>query len=1235
MKKDKIFYGLVICVMMLLYGTVSHAKILVIAPHPDDDILTSSGVIYNAVNRGEPVRIVYMTNGDLTGVSTGYTREGEAVNAEAYLGMAENNLYFLGYPDGFLDYLYTSCTHSTDTCSQSSQTVTYANRGLGSTDYHNYRFGSHANYNSYNMVKDLTDIISSFKPDHIFTYSFFDLHPDHSTTYLLLQDVLTAVTASDPAYNPTIHKTNLQINSADTWPASYDPQAYYTAVPNLSSITGLLWNDRESLDVPLEMQSTPFMKNRKFLALFSHKTQLGNINIYLLYIHKDEIFWTESPVAGNSPPIPNAGVDQTVNQGAFVTLHGSGSSSDPLNYKWVQTGGPSVTLSSSTVASPTFTVPTGLPQVQTLTFSLVVSDGTFTSVPDSVSIIPNIIDQNIAPLAVVTASTEAAASSQTAIKAVDGYVDGDLGYPGDWTKEWSTDGEGTGAWLQLNWPVSYSVDRVILYDRPNPDDHIMSATLHFSDGSTVPVGPLDNNGGGTEITFPSRTITNIRMTVDSVSLSTGGNVGLSEIEVYGKEPSKQNTLTTIGSSLNPSNYGQSVTFTATVTGGTTTTPTGTATFKDGTTVLGTVAVSGSSGSASATLIKSTLTVGPHAIMVVYNGDAVFAASASTPLTQTVNKIVPTVSVVSSSPTSTYGGSVTFTATVSSATTTPTGSVTFMDGVTTLSTGTLNGSGIATYITSTLSIAGSPHSITAVYSGDTNFSPSTSSAISQVVNKANQATLNVVATPSTVVYGSTAALSSSGGSGTGAVTYSVGASTGCVVSGATLTTLSVTNASGTCSVTATKAADANYNAAISSAATVTLQKANQTITFGALSIKAVGDANYSPGGTASSGLTVSYASSNTGVATIVGGNIHIISAGTTTITASQAGDTNYNTATPVVQGLTVAPATQTITVGTHAPASAAFNSTFNVAAAASSGLLVAITTSGGCSGSGSGSATITMTSGTTTCTVNYNQAGSVDFGAASQVTENTTAQKINQTTLNIVAPASLAYSSTVTLSTTGGSGTGVVSYSTGTSTGCSVAGSTLSVTDIGGSCSVTATKVADTNYNAATSSAAIVTLTKGIQATLTAIVTPSTVAYGSTAALSSSGGSGTGAVTYSAGASTGCSVAGSTLSVTDASGTCSVTATKAADTNYNAATSSAATVTLTTSPNGDLNGDNIVDIADALKALRFAAGLDTPTASDIAHGDVAPLVAGIRTPDGKIDISDVVAILRKAVGLSSW
>ena len=82
----------------------------------------------------------------------------------------------------------------------------------------------------------------------------------------------------------------------------------------------------------------------------------------------------------------------------------------------------------------------------------------------------------------------------------------------------------------------------------------------------------------------------------------------------------------------------------------------------------------------------------------------------------------------------YGQNVTFTATVTSGAGTPTGTVTFMNGVTTLGTGTLNASGIATFSTSLLTVSGSPYTIQADYAGSGDFGPSTNS-VSQIVNKA--------------------------------------------------------------------------------------------------------------------------------------------------------------------------------------------------------------------------------------------------------------------------------------------------------------------------------------------------------------------------------------------------------------------------------------------------------------------------------------------------------------------
>jgi hypothetical protein len=194
-------------------------------------------------------------------------------------------------------------------------------------------------------------------------------------------------------------------------------------------------------------------------------------------------------------------------------------------------------------------------------------------------------------------------------------------------------------------------------------------------------------------------------------------------------------------------------------------------------------------------------------------------------------------------------------------------------------------------------------------------------------------------------------------------------------------------------------------------------------------------------------------------------------GSCVVQYDQAGSANYNAAPQVTSSTTAGKAGQTITVTTPAPASAIYNSQFTVSATADSGLAVAITTSGGCSGSGSGSATITMTSGTNSCTVNFNQPGDSRYLAATPISENPAAQKADQAALTIVTLNDLSYlNSPYTLSTTGGSSTGAVTYDVGGSTVCSVVGDQLSLFFGDGTCTVTATKAGDNNYNEITDTA---------------------------------------------------------------------------------------------------------------------------------------------------------------------
>ncbi len=116
--------------------------------------------------------------------------------------------------------------------------------------------------------------------------------------------------------------------------------------------------------------------------------------------------------------------------------------------------------------------------------------------------------------------------------------------------------------------------------------------------------------------------------------------------------------------------------------------------------------------------------------------------------------------------------------------------------------------------------------------------------------------------------------------------------------------------GTVNVTVT--AEDGFGGQVSDVFEVSVDKNNQTITFNALSDVTYGDSAFDPGATASSGLTISYSSSNTSVATTSGTSITIVGAGTTTITASQAGDAAYNAAADVQQSLTVNQASLTVT-----------------------------------------------------------------------------------------------------------------------------------------------------------------------------------------------------------------------------------------------------------------------------------------------------------------------------------
>lgn len=247
------------------------------------------------------------------------------------------------------------------------------------------------------------------------------------------------------------------------------------------------------------------------------------------------------------------------------------------------------------------------------------------------------------------------------------------------------------------------------------------------------------------------------------------------------------------------------------------------------------------------------------------------------------------------------------------------------------------------------------------------------------------------------------------------------------------------------------------AATNATAALTVAKADQTITFGALADKSVNDPDFSVSATASSGLTVNFTA--TGSCTITGTTVHIAGSGSCTITASQPGDSNYNAANDVPQSFNVNKIAQTITFGALADKTFG-DPDFSVSATASSNLTVGFTASGNCTVSG---AAVHITGGGS-CTIIASQAGDATFGAAPDVPRTFAIAKASQTISFGALPAKTFGSPDFSVSATASSGLTVSFTATGN---CTVTGSTVHLTSAG-SCTITAAQAGNANFNAAVS-----------------------------------------------------------------------------------------------------------------------------------------------------------------------
>ena len=274
------------------------------------------------------------------------------------------------------------------------------------------------------------------------------------------------------------------------------------------------------------------------------------------------------------------------------------------------------------------------------------------------------------------------------------------------------------------------------------------------------------------------------------------------------------------SNRNPSNFGQNVTFTATVSRVSGTgTPSGTVQFSiDGINVGVPVTLN---AQGRATFATATLPAGSHNVVAVYSGSTIFSGSSSTGLAQVVNQAASTTVVTSNTNPSRFGQSVTFTARVTPAT--AGGTVQFtIDGATVGGPVALDATGRARLVISTLAVGS--HPVSAAYGGSINYLASTSANLIQTVNNANSRTVVTTSlTPAprntTVVFTATvSAVAPGAGIPTGTVQFridgvDVGAPAAVNASGQAAFATSTISV-GRHTISAVYAGDASFNASTS-------------------------------------------------------------------------------------------------------------------------------------------------------------------------------------------------------------------------------------------------------------------------------------------------------------------------------------------------------------------------------------------------------------------------------------
>lgn len=271
-------------------------KVLIIAPHPDDEINIGGQLIIECVKKKISVYVLYTTNGD-NNTKIGNKRLKEAIDSLEVLGVPEEHVIFLGYSND-----WTNGKHIYDKgCGEILQSKSGCVETSAIDEHMEYIFkkeGIHHSYTRDNFKLDFKNAIGDLLPELIIAVDM-DTHPDHRAASLMLEEVIGELLKEKSDFRPLILK---KFAYSGVWKG---PKDYYTRpmAPTVNTIGSVYndlvfetgspffkWDDRLSFMVPEETVTPLLSQNVIYQAAKMHKTQVAWYQM-LRAINGDVVYW--------------------------------------------------------------------------------------------------------------------------------------------------------------------------------------------------------------------------------------------------------------------------------------------------------------------------------------------------------------------------------------------------------------------------------------------------------------------------------------------------------------------------------------------------------------------------------------------------------------------------------------------------------------------------------------------------------------------------------------------------------------------------------------------------------------------------------------------------------------------------------------------------------------------------------------------------------------------------------